>query len=55
MSKDALDKVVEALDNYPQIDFENLTDKELSKFRFVELDRENSRRLTRELKKRKLI
>lgn len=55
MSKRALRNILNAIDDMPPIDFRSMKDKELLKFRFVELDKDNSKRLTRELKRRKLI
>ena len=55
MDKKSLRDVIDALDSYPKPDFKNMTNKELFKFRFVEMNKEDYKRLTKELRNRELI
>lgn len=55
MSKQTLRDVIDALESYPKPDFNSMPDKALLKFRFVELNTDDYKRLTAELRRRKLI
>lgn len=55
MDKKTLRDVITAIQNQPKANFKSMTNKELIRFKFAELSKEDYKRLTAELKKRKLI